>query len=124
MEAVDASAARELEFGNDAFLNTRNAILPTKIASNSQNTPTSSWCWSLLRHIPVRTFSNLLFIPGLRCARVLQQTKAAIHEIDHTRIDNAVEDIAPLAPRLNDSTIRKALELVAHGLRLHAKLRC
>jgi hypothetical protein len=62
--------------------------------------------------------------PGLRYARILQQAKAAIYELDHTRIDNAVEDIVPIAPRLDDSAIRKALELVANGLRLHTKLRC
>jgi hypothetical protein len=62
--------------------------------------------------------------PRLRRAHVLQQTKAAIYEFDHTGIDNAVEDIVPIAPRLNYPAIGKALELVANGLRLHTKLRC
>jgi hypothetical protein len=62
--------------------------------------------------------------PGLRCTRILQQTKAAIYEVDHAWIDNAVEDIVPLAPRPNDSTIQKTLELVTHSLWLHSKLRC
>jgi hypothetical protein len=62
--------------------------------------------------------------PGPGCARILQQTETAIYEIDHTRIDNAVEDIVPIAPGLNDPTIRKALELVTHGLRFHSERRC
>jgi hypothetical protein len=62
--------------------------------------------------------------PGLHRADVLQQTKAAIYELDHTWIDNAVQDIVPVASRLNDPTVRKALELVTDGLRFHSKLRC
>jgi hypothetical protein len=89
--------------------------------------PTSSRRWSLLRHIQFSSFEPSLVCyssPGLRCTRVFQQTQAAIYEVDHTRINNAVENIVPLAPRLNDSTIRKALELVTHGLRFRSKLRC
>ena len=56
--------------------------------------------------------------------RLLQQTKTAIYELDYTWIDNAVQDIVPVASRLNDPTVGKALELVTDGLRFHSELRC
>jgi len=62
--------------------------------------------------------------PGLRCARILQQTKAAIYEVDHTWIDDAVKDVIPVASRLNDSPIQETLELITHGLRFHSKPLC